>query len=179
MLGWATVGLVAFTAGCASDDDSLSTSTVAAFTVAVPASTPPAGSPSAAAATTSTSATSATSVTSVTTSASAPTSAVPAVGANGITVVVKALDNRFVAPDITVVAGTRVEWDNRGRNDHDVIPVGGTGASWGVTLADFGPGATYSRVFGEAGTYVYVCTIHGKIVNGVAKGMVGVVTVTG
>ena len=89
-------------------------------------------------------------------------------------VVVMARDNTF-APDVIEVApGTEVVWENRGRNDHDVISI--DGSSWGVAEIDFPPGAAYSHVFDEPGTYDYVCTLHGteRMI-----GMVGTVVVTG
>lgn len=102
-------------------------------------------------------------------------------GSNGTpqAVTVEALDNNFVARELEVRAGTEVIWLNAGRNDHDVIPADDLhGTTWGVALGDFAPGERYSHVFSTPGTFVYVCTIHGKVIEGSAKGMVGVVTVT-
>jgi plastocyanin len=90
-------------------------------------------------------------------------------------VTVQALDNSFRAQDLTVVAGTEVIWENVGRNDHNVIPVGDLEATaWGVLTADFAPKATYAHVFTEPGTYAYYCTIHGTD----TAGMIGSITVT-
>lgn len=93
--------------------------------------------------------------------------------APGEPVLVQALDNTFRADEVTVTAGTEVRWKNVGRNDHDVRPA--DGAPWGVDAEDFAPGDEYTHVFEVAGTYEYVCTIHG--VPGV--GMIGTVVVTG
>ena len=92
--------------------------------------------------------------------------------------IVQALDNTFRAQDVTVPVGTKVIWENVGRNEHDVIPIvvdDATEGAWGVEEADFLPGDEHAHVFEHPGVYEYVCTIHG--VNG--KGMVGTVTVTG
>jgi plastocyanin len=97
------------------------------------------------------------------------------VAANGITVVVLAIDNNFLAPAITVAAGTEVQFKNNGRNDHDVTPVDGAVApAWGVTAENFGPKESYSRVFSLPGTYAYYCTIHGLP----TAGMIGEIVVT-
>lgn len=111
-------------------------------------------------------------------SASAPidTAAPPGTFApNGETVTVQALDNTFRVQDLTIEAGTEVLWDNVGRNDHNVIPVGDLDAvEWGVQTVDFAPGDTYAHVFTTPGTYPYYCTIHGTE----EVGMIGTITVT-
>jgi plastocyanin len=84
---------------------------------------------------------------------------------------VTSLDNVFRAPVIQVRPGTTVTWSNRGRNQHDVLPV--EGDAWGVDLGDFEPGDTYSHTFDAAGTYDYYCSIHGTT----TTGMVGTVIV--
>ncbi len=99
-------------------------------------------------------------------------SPVVSVEPTGEVVDVRALDNSFIAEEIEVTAGTEVRWENRGRNDHDVVPVDDT-QDWGVALADFTPGDSYSHVFTTTGTYRYYCTIHGTA----DFGMIGVVVV--
>ena len=94
------------------------------------------------------------------------------VASNGEVVEVRALDNTFIAEEITVAAGTEVRWENRGRNDHDIVPVDDS-QEWGVDLEDFTPGDAYSRVFTTPGVHRYYCTIHGTA----DVGMVGVVIV--
>jgi plastocyanin len=84
---------------------------------------------------------------------------------------VTALDNSFDDVGISVPAGTTVRWTNRGRQDHDVIPVEDDG--WGAEVEQFHPGDVYEYTFTEPGTYNYFCTIHGTA----ARGMVGVVVV--
>jgi plastocyanin len=93
--------------------------------------------------------------------------------ANGEVAKVQAIDNNFRKDAIEIVAGTEVQWQNRGRNDHNIVPI--DGADWGVIdPTQFGPKATYSFVFTTPGTYAYYCSIHGTD----AKGMVGTITVT-
>ena len=89
----------------------------------------------------------------------------------GTEATVTALDNSFRAPGIEVRPGTTVTWENKGRNDHDVLPVEGDG--WGVEVEGFGPGATYSHTFDEPGVHRYYCSIHGTT----DEGMVGTVVV--
>lgn len=81
-------------------------------------------------------------------------------------------DNTFQPQDIEVAAGTLVVWTNRGRNEHDILPV--EGDAWGVQPADFPPGAVYAVLFDTPGTVPYFCSIHGTH----EIGMIGSVTVT-
>lgn len=92
---------------------------------------------------------------------------------DGETVDVVALDNSFRAETIEVAAGTAVRWDNRGRNDHNVLPTDES-QPWGVPTEEFLPGDDYTWVFDEPGTYPYYCSIHGTK----DVGMVGTVIVT-
>jgi plastocyanin len=85
--------------------------------------------------------------------------------ASGDVVEVATLDNTFDPEDVTVAAGTTVEWDNQGRNEHNVTPVD-EGADWGVDTDDFQPGTSYSFTFTDEGTYRYYCTIHGTATSG-------------
>ncbi len=107
---------------------------------------------------------------------SVPAGSVPAetFPPNGETVVVLGLDNTFREETIEVEAGTEVLWENRGRNDHNVVPVDET-ADWGVEVEDFTPGDEYSLVFDTPGEYPYYCSIHGTA----EVGMIGTVVVTG
>lgn len=89
----------------------------------------------------------------------------------GDRVEVDALDNTFNDQNIQVAAGTTVVWDNKGRQDHDVVPVDEDG--WGVSEQDFAPGDVYEHTFDEAGTYRYYCSLHGDM----DAGMIGAVVV--
>ena len=93
---------------------------------------------------------------------------------NGETVVVLGVDNTFREETIEIEAGTEVLWENRGRNDHNVLPVDET-EDWGAQTEDFVPGDEYARVFDTPGEYPYYCSIHGTT----DVGMIGTVIVTG
>ncbi len=97
------------------------------------------------------------------------------VAPNGESITVQVIDNSFRPPDLTVAAGTEVVFENRGRNDHNVLPKGDpSGTAWGVQKEQFAPGASYAHVFSRPGTFAYYCSIHGTD----AVGMVGTITVT-
>jgi plastocyanin len=84
---------------------------------------------------------------------------------------VTALDNSFRVESIEVAPGTTVTWDNKGRNEHNVLPV--KGSRWGVEVDAFQPGDTYRRTFDTPGVYHYYCSIHGTT----DSGMIGTVVV--
>ncbi|MEP1125843.1 MAG: plastocyanin/azurin family copper-binding protein [Ilumatobacter sp.] len=92
---------------------------------------------------------------------------------NGDTAEVRSLDNSFVQQDLTIEAGTEVEWVNGGRNDHDIIPVDPT-LTWGIDRDTFVPGAEYAHVFVTPGVFPYYCSIHGTS----DAGMIGAIIVT-
>lgn len=87
-------------------------------------------------------------------------------------VTVQARDNVFELPDIRVSAGTTVRFENKGRNDHNVVPVD-DGAFEAIEVEDLEPGESASITFDEPGDYRYYCTLHGTE----TKGMVGSVVV--
>ncbi len=95
------------------------------------------------------------------------------VEANGIVVDVLARDNSFLPEEIEISAGTEIRWENRGRNDHNVLPADGT-FDWGVEVEGFAPGDVYSAVFDTPGTYPYYCSLHGTS----DFGMIGTIVVT-
>jgi hypothetical protein len=64
-------------------------------------------------------------------------------------------DNVFEPANVEVPAGTLVRWVNRGANDHDVIADDLSFESPVVR-----PNQTYEMVFGQPGTYSYVCDLH-------------------
>lgn len=94
---------------------------------------------------------------------------------NGEVITIQALDNSFRPVDFEIAVGTEVIFDNRGRNDHNILPdtvkddAGLTAllasdpspSAWGVASPDFVPGDTYSHLFNVSGTYNYYCSIHG------------------
>lgn len=95
------------------------------------------------------------------------------VEANGIVVDVLARDNSFLPEEIEISAGTEIRWENRGRNDHNVLPADDA-SGWGVDVEGFGPGDVYSEVFDTPGTYPYYCSLHGTS----DFGMIGTIVVT-
>jgi plastocyanin len=101
----------------------------------------------------------------------APTETFPP---NGETVVVLGVDNTFREETIEIEAGTEVLWENRGRNDHNLLPAD-EAADWGAQTDDFLPGDEYTHVFDTPGEYPYYCSIHGTA----EVGMIGTVIVTG
>jgi plastocyanin len=110
------------------------------------------------------------------------------VAPNGEVITIQVLDNSYRPLDFEIAAGTEVIFDNRGRNDHNILPdtitddAGLTAllasdlspTAWGVASTDFVPGDTYSHLFNVAGTYNYYCSIHGAP----GAGMYGTLTVS-
>lgn len=99
----------------------------------------------------------------------------PTVVPNGESITIQALDNSFRPVEYEIAAGTEVVFENRGRNDHNILPdaVGNDGElaaflasgdpdAWGVTSVEFTPGDTYAHVFVRPGTYTFFCSIHGS-----------------
>jgi len=93
-----------------------------------------------------------------------PTTAPTTAPAGGAAVAI--VDYGFNAADITVKAGTTVTWTNTGQRGHTVTSTDSGFTSSG-TLSS---GNTYAVTFGTAGSFSYVCAIHGS--------MKGTVTVT-
>ncbi len=87
-------------------------------------------------------------------------------------VFVVALDNSFQPGEVEIHVGAEVRWQNRGRNDHNVLPADES-QKWGAPTAEFGPSDDYSVTFDSPGTYRYYCSIHGTK----EVGMVGTVVV--
>ncbi|HWL41601.1 MAG TPA: plastocyanin/azurin family copper-binding protein [Ilumatobacter sp.] len=102
---------------------------------------------------------------------------VPAVQPTGVVIAVTALDNSFRPASIEAKVGDEVVWENRGRNEHDILSIEGTlddGTAWGLTVDEFQPGDIFAHMFTEPGEYRYYCTIHGTS----EVGMIGTVIVT-
>ena len=76
------------------------------------------------------------------------------------------LDDRFEPRTITVAAGTRVTWLNRGRNWHSVASFDGAFESGKIS-----PGERYQYTFTSVGTFQYLCKHHAM------QGMIGTVIV--
>ena len=115
-------------------------------------------------------------------------STIETVPANGEVINIQSLDNSFRPVDFEIAAGTEVMFDNRGRNDHNILPdtvkddagliallaSDTSPTAWGVASTDFVPGDTYSHLFNVPGTYNYYCSIHGAP----GAGMYGTLTVS-
>jgi len=87
-------------------------------------------------------------------------------------VAVQARDNTFVEPYIEVTAGTEVDFTNKGRNQHDVVPVV-DGAFAEIPVDDFQPKDSGAITFTVPGDYAYYCSLHGTP----TKGMIGAIRV--
>lgn len=117
----------------------------------------------------------------------AVTTTIATVPPNGESVTIQVLDNSFRPGDWTVTAGTEVVFENRGRNDHNILPPSvendgglstylGDGTDptrWGVASPELTPGDEYRVVLGVPGVYDFYCSIHGAS----SGGMVGSLTV--
>ncbi len=75
------------------------------------------------------------------------------------TVTIDTRDNTFGPENIIVSPGTEIVWENRGRNDHNVVPVE-EGSFEEVSIEDLRPGSEAARTFDDAGEYPYYCSLH-------------------
>lgn len=115
------------------------------------------------------------------------TTTIATVPPNGESVTVQVLDNSYRPIDLEIAAGTEVVFDNRGRNEHNILPdavmndaallellaTDSSPSAWGVASTEFAPGEVFSHIFTAPGVYSYYCSIHG--VPGV--GMYGIIRV--
>lgn len=120
--------------------------------------------------------------------AAAVTTTIATVPPNGESANVVVLDNSFRPIEVEISAGTEVVFENRGRNEHNILPdsikndaglvellkTDTSPAAWGVISVDFAPESTYSHVFSVPGTYTFYCSIHGAP----GAGMYGTIVVT-
>jgi plastocyanin len=68
-------------------------------------------------------------------------------------------DDQFVRAAVQVLEGGSVEWTWQGGNQHNVTFTGGPASA---TQID----GTFRRAFATAGTYAYMCTVHGQSMSG-------------
>jgi len=68
-------------------------------------------------------------------------------------------DDQFVRATVQVLQGGLVQWTWRGGNQHNVTFTGGPASGTQTN-------GTYQRTFEAAGTYAYMCTIHGQSMSG-------------
>ena len=116
------------------------------------------------------------------------TTTIATVAPNGESITIQVLDNSYRPSDYEISAGTEVVFENRGRNDHNILPDSVKGdaelsellrndsspSAWGVASTDFVPGDSFSHVFGAPGVYAYYCSIHGAP----GAGMYGIIRVS-
>ena len=87
------------------------------------------------------------------------------------TVAISSADNNFRPQDVTVTKDSTVVWTNDGRAEHNIVADGAT--PFHVDTKAFPPGASYTWVASELGSFRYFCSIHGTA----TVGMYGSVTV--
>lgn len=75
-------------------------------------------------------------------------------------VVIEARDNKFEGKYVIVSPGTKITFDNKGRNPHNVVPVDKEQFET-IAADDLQPGDTASLQFDGAGDYPYYCSLHG------------------
>lgn len=118
----------------------------------------------------------------------AVTTTIATVPPNGESITIQVLDNSYRPSDYEIKAGTEVVFENRGRNDHNILPesikddAGLTAllasdmspASWGIESSAFTPGDSFTHLFNVPGVYKFYCSIHGAP----GAGMYGTLTVS-
>ena len=72
---------------------------------------------------------------------------------------VEVQDDQFVRAAVRVLEGGTVHWTWRGGNQHNVTFTGGPASATQTN-------GTYQRTFETAGTFSYICTIHGQVMSG-------------
>ena len=107
---------------------------------------------------------------------------------NGESITIQVLDNSYRPSEYEIKAGTEVVFENRGRNDHNILPesinddAGLTAllasdmspTAWGVPSTAFTPGDSFTHLFNVPGVYKFYCSIHGAP----GAGMYGTLTVS-
>ena len=118
----------------------------------------------------------------------AVTTTIATVPPNGESITIQVLDNSYRPSDYEIKAGTEVVFENRGRNDHNILPesinddAGLTAllasdmspTAWGVPSTAFTPGDSFTHLFNVPGVYKFYCSIHGAP----GAGMYGTLTVS-
>lgn len=94
----------------------------------------------------------------------------------GVTTI-RALGSTYSSPHwaptrVSIEEGWRVKWVARQLN-HTVVAYGG---NWHFRHA-LPQGASVTRRFADSGTYLFRCSIHSSVVNGVCDGMCGKIVV--
>jgi plastocyanin len=98
-------------------------------------------------------------------SATSPSASGPTGTAIGATVSIA--EYAFAPSSITVKVGTTVEWTNNGQLTHNLAADDGSwtsgnlgGSSSGGAYGGSTSGDSFGRVFSQAGTYTYHCSLH-------------------
>lgn len=68
-------------------------------------------------------------------------------------------DNQFVAATVRVRSGGTIRWTWQGSNPHNVTFAGGPASS---TQTE----GSFERTFATAGSFSYLCTVHGQSMSG-------------
>jgi len=68
-------------------------------------------------------------------------------------------DDQFVRASVQVLQGGQVQWTWRGGNQHNVTFTGGPASATQTT-------GSFQRTFPTAGTFSYMCTVHGQSMSG-------------
>jgi plastocyanin len=85
----------------------------------------------------------------------------PATGDQAQSTLIRLYDNLPAPSQITVEAGTLVEWKNMGANDHTVTNYSQGYEEWVDHLVE--PGEAFVHVFQEPGDYGFICIIHQEV----------------
>ncbi|MEI7506121.1 MAG: plastocyanin/azurin family copper-binding protein [Actinomycetes bacterium] len=118
----------------------------------------------------------------------AVTTTIATVPPNGESITIQVLDNSYRPSEYEIKAGTEVVFENRGRNDHNILPDTITDdaglttllasdmspTAWGIASTAFTPGDSYKHLFNVPGVYKFYCSIHGAP----GAGMYGTLTVS-
>jgi plastocyanin len=76
-------------------------------------------------------------------------------------VVVEMVDSDFVPTQLTITAGTTVEWVNHGAQNHTTTNYAGTmGPMLAWNSGNLQPGQTFNYTFTEVGTFKYRCNLN-------------------
>jgi plastocyanin len=75
-------------------------------------------------------------------------------------ITIEAKDNKFEPQFVTVSPGTKVTFENKGRNPHNVIPVDKEQFE-AVPTDEFQAGDVATIAFDDVGIYPYYCSLHG------------------
>lgn len=98
----------------------------------------------------------------------------PPTRVDGAEATIKAIDNDYEPKHLLVKAGTKVTFDNTGRNIHDVVPADKSAFDFTVGSDDFQPGNEKSFTFEKPGTYHYYCSLHATATAGSMRGVITV-----